>query len=157
MAKTFKITLRGSLLDAVEELAANDGVTVSMAIVRVVLLWNLAGSNRPLPADLEILDDGLTLALDEGIRSYLRSVDAFARSQKILSELPAVLQATLPFVSLLSDLDVLGDAVSHLPGLIDEVRQGRRIGAKLLRQAEAHGLVFRYDRSGKTPAPQNDP
>ena len=154
MAKTFKVSLSGPLLDQVTEMAANDEVENSEVIRRILWLWYIAGSRKILPPDTEAPEDGLTPVLDEAQCSYRRSLDAYVRIQKALIERPVEAGKEDP---LLADLDLLGDAVSHVPGLVEELRKGRRVGEQIRRQAEAHGLIFRYDRNRPVPKPQNDP
>ncbi len=154
MAKTFKVSISGPLLEQVTEMAANDEVENSEMIRRILWLWFVAGSQRILPPDREALADGLTLALDEAQCSYRQSLDAYVRIQKALVERPVVAGKG---GTLLADLNRLGDAISHVPGLVEELREGRRVGEEIRRQAEERGLIFRYGRNRPAPKPQNDP
>jgi hypothetical protein len=157
LAKTFKLSLSGPILDQVHGLAANEGVEIVELIRRILWLWFMAGPKEPAPSGTEVRDDGLTLALDGCLRTYKRSLDVYLRIREELLDLRVVAGHGRKVVFILDALEVVGDAVSCVPGLVEELKSGRRVVAQLRRQAAEHGFLVRYDLESSIPEPQNDP
>lgn len=157
MAKTFKVSLCGPLLDQVDVMAANEGVDVVELIRRILWLWYMVGSKGPSPTGTEVREDGLTLALDECLRSYKRSLDVYVRIREELLDLRVVAGYGRRVVFILDELEIVGDALACVPGLVEELKNGRQVVAQLRRQAAEHGIVIRYDLENSSPDPLNDP
>lgn len=157
MAKVFKVSLSGSLLDQVQAMAANEGVEIVELVRRVLYLWVTLGPKGPALSGTEVREDSLTLALDGCLRTYKRSLDAYLRIREDLQDLRVVAGQGSRVVFILGQLEVVGDALSCVPGLVEDLGNGRRVVAQLRRQAAEHGFLLRYDLESSIPEPQNDP
>lgn len=157
MAKTFKVSLSGPLLDQVDVMAANEGVEIVELIRRILWLWFMVGSKGPAPSGAEVREDGLTLALDECLRTYKRSLDVYVRIREELLDLRVVAGYGCRVVFILDELEIVGDALSCVPGLVEDLKNGRRVVTLLRRQAAEHGFPVRYDLESSIPEPLNDP
>ncbi len=157
MAKVFKVSLSGPLLDQVQGMAANEGVEIVELVRRVLYIWFTVGPKGPALSGTEVREDTLTLALDGCLRTYRRSLDAYLRIREELLDLRILAGQGSKVVFILDELEIAGDALSCVPGLVEELKNGRRVVSQLRRQAAEHGFLFRYDLESSIPEPQNDP
>lgn len=157
MAKTFKVSLSGPLLDQVNGTAANEGVEVVELVRRILWIWYMVGSKGPSPSGTEVREDGLTLALDECLRTYKRSLDVYVRIREELLDLRIVAGQGCRVMFILDQLEIVGDALSCVPGLVEDLKNGRRVVTQLRRQAAEHGIPIRYDLESSIAEPLNDP
>ena len=157
MTKTFKVSLGGPLLDQVDAMAANDGVEAVELIRRILWLWFLAGTERLVLTGKEALPADLVLFMAEALRSYKQSLDAYVRIRKLLLESPVVDGSGPLVVTVLTDLEIFGDAVSHVPGLVEQVEDGWRVVTQLRRQTAKLGILVPYDPESDAPEVLKDP
>ena len=151
MTKTFKVSLGGPLLDQVDAMAAKDGVEIVELIRRILWLWFLAGTERLVPTEKEAVPNDLVLLMAEALHSYKQSLDAYERIRKLLLE-HSTGDGIEPLVAtVLADLEIFGDAVAHVPGLVEQVEDGWRVVTYLRRQTAKQGILIPYDPEGSTP------
>lgn len=154
--KTFKVSLGGPLLEQVDAMAANERVEIVELIRRILWLWFLAGSQRLVPTGKETLPDDLVVVMVEALHSYKRSLDAYVRIRKSLLENPDVDGSGPLVLTVLADLEIVGDAVSHVPGLVEQVEDGWRVATQLRHQAAKHGIHFPSDPESSAPEVLSD-